>query len=128
MCAGIILGFSAKLSVPVLNYSFHQGDQIGRILAHFFRGISWKNDFSKLFPWKIQFFPNIFWGKFSAEFSPEKMYEKSAPDWANFRPLGDCFLRHFFKITFLYHIFRYFSHKNSNFSNFDKIWVGLHIG
>jgi hypothetical protein len=45
----------------------------------FFCGISWKNDFSKLFPRKIQFFPNIFGGKFSAEFSAEKMYEKSAP-------------------------------------------------
>jgi hypothetical protein len=48
-----------------------------------FRGISWKNDFSKLFPRKIPFFPNIFGGKFSAEFSPkfspEKMYEKSTP-------------------------------------------------
>jgi hypothetical protein len=48
-----------------------------------FRGISWKNDFSKLFPRKIPFFHNIFGGKFSAEnsaeFSPEKMYEKSAP-------------------------------------------------
>jgi hypothetical protein len=29
-----------------------------------------ENDFSKLFPRKIPFFPNIFWGKFSAEFSP----------------------------------------------------------
>jgi hypothetical protein len=37
-----------------------------------------KNDFSKLFSRKIQFFPT-FWGeKFSAEFSPEKMNEKSA--------------------------------------------------
>jgi hypothetical protein len=52
-----------------------------------FRGISWKNDFSKLFPWKIQFFPNIFGGKFSAEFSPEKMFEKSAPG-DNFTPRG----------------------------------------
>jgi hypothetical protein len=48
-----------------------------------FYGISWKNDFSKLFPQKIPFFPNIFGEKFSAEFSPkfspEKMYKKSAP-------------------------------------------------
>jgi hypothetical protein len=48
-----------------------------------FRGISWKNDFSKLFPRKIPFFPNIFWGKFSAEFSPEifpgKQYTKHRP-------------------------------------------------
>jgi hypothetical protein len=54
-----------------------------RFFVHFFRGISWKNDFSKLFPRKIQFFSNIFGGKFSAEnsaeLSPEKMYEKSAP-------------------------------------------------
>jgi hypothetical protein len=42
--------------------------------------MSWKNDFSQLFPRKIPFFPNIFGEKFSAEFSPEKMYEKSAPD------------------------------------------------
>jgi hypothetical protein len=61
----------------------------GRFFVHFFppkitfrgkfRGITWKNDFSKLFPRKIQFFPNIFWGKFSAKFSAEKMYEKSSP-------------------------------------------------
>jgi hypothetical protein len=48
-----------------------------------FREISWKKDFSKVFPRKIPFFPNIFGGKFSAEFSPkfsrEKMNEKSAP-------------------------------------------------
>jgi hypothetical protein len=35
-----------------------------------FRGISWKNDFLKLFLQKF----------FSPKFSPEKMYEKSAPD------------------------------------------------
>jgi hypothetical protein len=35
----------------------------GRYFVHFFHGISWKNDFSKLFPWKIPFFPNIFVGK-----------------------------------------------------------------
>jgi hypothetical protein len=28
-----------------------------------FRGISWKNKFSKLFPRKIQFFSQHFWGK-----------------------------------------------------------------
>jgi hypothetical protein len=51
----------------------------GQFFVHFFprkitfrgkfRGISWKNNFSKLFPRKIQLFPNIFGGKFSAEFS-----------------------------------------------------------
>jgi hypothetical protein len=49
----------------------------------FSRGISWKNDFSKLFPRKIPFLLTFFGEKFSAEFSPkfspEKMYEKSAP-------------------------------------------------
>jgi hypothetical protein len=45
----------------------------GQLFVHFFprkvifrgkfRGISWKNDFSKLFPRKIPIFPNIFWGK-----------------------------------------------------------------
>jgi hypothetical protein len=44
-----------------------------------FYGICFGNDFSKLFPRTILIFPDIFWGKFSAEFSPEKMYEKSAP-------------------------------------------------
>jgi hypothetical protein len=50
----------------------------------------------KLFPRKISFFSNIFGGNFSAEFpqkfSQEKMYEKSAPDLANFRLLGDSLL------------------------------------
>jgi hypothetical protein len=49
-----------------------------------FRGISWKNDFSKLFLRKIPFFPNILGGKFSAEFSPkfslEKNVQKIGPD------------------------------------------------
>jgi hypothetical protein len=50
-----------------------------------FRGISSKNDFSKLlFPQKSPTFPNILGRKFSEEFSqkfsPEKMYEKLAPD------------------------------------------------
>jgi hypothetical protein len=36
------------------------------IFLYFFRG-------------KFQFFPTFFGGKFSAEFSPEKMCEKSAP-------------------------------------------------
>jgi hypothetical protein len=53
---------------------------LGAIFRTFFPR---KNDFSKLFPRKIEFFPNIFGGKFSAEFSAElsqeKMYEKSAP-------------------------------------------------
>jgi hypothetical protein len=39
-----------------------------------FRGISWKNDFSKLFSAENSIFPNIFGGKFSTG----KMYEKSA--------------------------------------------------
>jgi hypothetical protein len=43
-----------------------------------FRGICRKNDFLKLFLRKIPIFSNIFGGKFSAEFSPEKMYEKLA--------------------------------------------------
>jgi hypothetical protein len=53
----------------------------GQFFVHFlprkitFRGITWENDFSKLFPQKIAIFPNIFGGKFSLE----KMYEKSAP-------------------------------------------------
>jgi hypothetical protein len=42
-----------------------------------FRGISWKNDFSKLFPRKIPFFPTFFGGKFSAEFSLKGSPEKS---------------------------------------------------
>jgi hypothetical protein len=49
----------------------------GRFFVHFFpwkinfrgkfRGISWKNDFSKLFPRKIQFFSQHFWGKIFRE-------------------------------------------------------------
>jgi hypothetical protein len=54
-----------------------------------FRGISWKNDFLKLFPRRIPFFPKFFGGKFSAKFppkfSPEKMYEKLAPGRAELR-------------------------------------------
>jgi hypothetical protein len=33
-----------------------------------------------------------FFAEFSPKFSPEKMYEKSAPDSANFRSLGNCLL------------------------------------
>jgi hypothetical protein len=33
--------------------------------------------FQNFFHGKFQFFPTFFGGKFSAEFSPEKMYEKS---------------------------------------------------
>jgi hypothetical protein len=60
-------------SVPGANFSYI-----------FFRGIflwiSWERIFRNFFCGKFQFFPNIFRGKFSAEFSPEKMYEKSSPD------------------------------------------------
>jgi hypothetical protein len=44
-----------------------------------FRGIFWKNNFSKHFPRKIPFFPNIFWEKIFRAIFPGKMYEKSAP-------------------------------------------------
>jgi hypothetical protein len=43
--------------------------------------------FQNFFPWKIPFFPNIFFwggGEFSLKFSPEKMYEKSAPGLTGF--------------------------------------------
>jgi hypothetical protein len=36
--------------------------------------------FENFFHGKLQFFPTLFGGKFSAEFSLEKMYKKSAPD------------------------------------------------
>jgi hypothetical protein len=35
--------------------------------------------FQNFFLGKFWFFPTFFGGKFSAEFSPEKMYKKSAP-------------------------------------------------
>jgi hypothetical protein len=47
----------------------------GQFFVHFFHGISWKNNFSKCFPRKIQLFPNIFGGKFSAEFFPKIFQE-----------------------------------------------------
>jgi hypothetical protein len=39
--------------------------------------------FQNFFRGKLQFFPTFLGGKFSAEFSLEKMYEKSASDWAS---------------------------------------------
>jgi hypothetical protein len=54
---------------------FGNFDILGPIFVIFFRGIfrgiSWKNDFSKLLPRKIPSFPTFLWGKFSAEFSPK---------------------------------------------------------
>jgi hypothetical protein len=38
-----------------------------------------KTIFRNFFRGKLQFFPAFFGGKFSAQFSLEKMYEKSAP-------------------------------------------------
>jgi hypothetical protein len=77
---------------PVL-YGIQTIGTRGRFFVHFFqrkitfrgkfRGITRKNDFSKLFSAENSIFPNILGGKFSAkfsaEFSPEKMYGKSAP-------------------------------------------------
>jgi hypothetical protein len=57
----------------------------GPIFRTFFpRKIPWnlleKRFFETFSAENSNFFPTFFGGKFSAEFSPEKMYEKSAPD------------------------------------------------
>jgi hypothetical protein len=44
------------------------------------RNLLKKRFFKTFFRGKLQFFPTFFRGKFSADFSLEKMYEKSAPD------------------------------------------------
>jgi hypothetical protein len=56
-----------------------------------FRGISWKNDFSKLFPRKIQFFSQHFWGKIFRGIFPGKNVQKIGP-WSPWLMAGlpDC--------------------------------------
>jgi hypothetical protein len=46
-----------------------------------FRGISKKNDFSKLFHGKFHFFPTFLGAKFSAEFSQKFSPEKCTKNW-----------------------------------------------
>jgi hypothetical protein len=75
--------FSPKFSPEKMYEKLARADFLYIFFRGKFLGISWKNDFSKLFPRKIPFFPNIFWEKiFRGIFPkifPEKMYKKLAP-------------------------------------------------
>jgi hypothetical protein len=112
----------------------------GRFFVHFlprkitfrgkFRGICLKNDFSKLFPRKIQFFPNNFWGKFSAkfsaEFSPDKNVRKIGPRLGEFSPVWA--VVHFGQLLKNYKICANYCHLFSCGTSCVLIWTKNGLG